>query len=137
MGMSHYGLTGEAGRVLDGLWSAAQHFRHLRLPELFCGLPRDGAEFPVHYPVACSPQAWSSAAWFLLVRAVLGLHADASRQTLQISRPALPPWLDALTLERLRVGSARVTLRFTRGRTASFAEVLEVEGGPLRVRIDV
>jgi glycogen debranching enzyme len=38
MGMAYYGMTRSAGRVLDGLWAAAQHFRHLRLPELFCGL---------------------------------------------------------------------------------------------------
>ncbi len=137
MGLSHYGMTREAGRVLDGLWHTAQHFRQLRLPELFCGLSREAGSFPVHYPVACSPQAWSSAAWFLLVRAVLGLHADAPRKILHITRPALPQWLDALTLEGLRVGAARVTLRFTRGRTASFAELLDVQGGPLNVRIDV
>ncbi len=137
MGLSAYGLTREAGQVLDGLWEAAQHFRDLRLPELFCGLSRRTGRFPVHYPVACSPQAWSSAAWFLLVRAVLGLHADAPRSTLHVENPWLPPWLDELTLEGLRVGDARATLRFTRGRSAAFAELIDVQGGPLRVRIDV
>jgi glycogen debranching enzyme len=137
MGFSHYGMTREAGRVLDGLWATAQHFRQERLPELFCGLPRDAGEFPVHYPVACSPQAWSSAAWFMLLRAVLGLYPDAPRGLLRVVSPWLPPWLDTITLERLRVGAARVTLRFTRGRTAAAAEVVDLEGGPLRVRIEV
>jgi glycogen debranching enzyme len=137
MGLAQLGQTREAGQVLSGLWDAAQHFRRNRLPELFCGLARAGGQFPVHYPVACSPQAWSSAAWFLLLRASLGLFPDAPRRELRIERPRLPPWLDALTLENLRVGPTRATLRFTRGPTGAFAEVLAVEGGELRVRIEV
>jgi glycogen debranching enzyme len=137
MGFASYGMTREAGQVLEGLWDAAQHFRHLRLPELFCGLSRGAGQFPVHYPVACTPQAWSSAAWFLLLRAVLGLFPDAPRRTLRVVQPWLPPWLDEITLEGLRIGPARATIRFTRGPGAAFAEVLHVEGGELRVRIEV
>ncbi|WP_242394869.1 amylo-alpha-1,6-glucosidase [Anaeromyxobacter oryzisoli] len=137
MGLSAYGMTREAGLVLGGLWDAAQHFRQLRLPELFCGLSRADGQFPVHYPVACSPQAWSSAAWFLLLRAVLGLFPDAPAHTLHVIQPWLPPWLPSLTLEGLRIGQARATLRFTHGVTSAFAEVLDVHGGPLHVRIDV
>jgi glycogen debranching enzyme len=137
MGMSAYGEVERAGEVLTGLWQAAQHFRLLRFPELFCGLGRDGGRFPVHYPVACSPQAWSSAAWFLLVRAVLGLFPDAHAQTLHVRFPWLPPWLDELTLEGVSVGPARATLRFLRGPRSAYAEVVDVEGGPLRVRIEV
>jgi glycogen debranching enzyme len=137
MGLAHLRRTREAGQVLTGLWDAAQHFRRLRLPELFCGLSRERGQFPVHYPVACSPQAWSSAAWFLLLRASLGLYADAAKRELRVERPRLPPWLDELTLARLRVGDARATLRFMRGPTGAYAEVLAVEGGELRVRIEV
>jgi glycogen debranching enzyme len=137
MGMAYYGMTRSAGRVLDGLWGAAQHFRHLRLPELFCGLDRQAGQFPVHYPVACSPQAWASAAPFQLVRACLGIFPDAPRRTLHVASPVLPEWLDELTLERLRVGPARLTLHFTRTRGGTFVSVGDVEGGPLNVRIDV
>ncbi len=137
MGMSHYGDTAAACRVLDGLWGAAQHFGHLRLPELFCGLDRTGGQFPVAYPVACSPQAWASGAFLLLLRAVLGIHADAPRRALHVASPTLPPWLDDLRLEGLRVGRARVSLHFTRAREGVFVAVTHVDGGPLRVRIDV
>jgi glycogen debranching enzyme len=137
MGLASYGRTREAAQVFTGLWDVAQHFRRLRLPELFCGLPRGHDQFPVHYPVACSPQAWSSAAWFLLLRAVLGLFPDAPHHELRVAQPWLPPWLDTVTLAGLRVGRARATLRFTRGSTAAFAEVLEIEGGDLKVRIEV
>ena len=137
LGFANHGLTAEAGQVLTGMWDAAQHFRSLRLPELFCGISRDRGQFPVHYPVACSPQAWSSASWFLLLRSTLGLFADAPRRELRIEHPRLPSWLDEITLENLRVGHVRATLRFTRGPTSAFAEVLAIEGGELRVRIEV
>jgi glycogen debranching enzyme len=137
MGMASYGLTRAAGRVLEGLWAAAQHFRHLRLPELFCGLDRQAGQFPVHYPVACSPQAWASGALFLLLRACLGIFPDASRRTLHIASPILPEWLDHLTLRGVRIGAARATLEFTRNATGTFVAVGEVENGPLHVRIDL
>ena len=137
MGMANYGMTRAAGRVLSGLWAAAQQFRHLRLPELFCGLDRQAGQFPVHYPVACSPQAWASAAPFLLLRACLGLFPDAPRQTLHIASPSLPEWLDRLTLSRLRIGTARVTLTFTRSGAGTYVAVDAMDGGPLKVRIDL
>lgn len=39
----------------------------LRPPELVAGYPRSAAP-PVPYPVACRPQAWSSAALLYLAR---------------------------------------------------------------------
>jgi len=137
MGMAYYGRTRSAGIVLEGLWATVQHFRHLRLPELFCGLEREAGQFPVHYPVACSPQAWASGAFFLVVRACLGLFPDAPRRALHVASPVLPEWLDHLTLHRLRIGQARATLHFTRGATGTFVAVGEVVGGPLQVRIDL
>ncbi len=137
MGFGSHGLTREAKQVLTGMWDTAQHFRRLRLPELFCGIPRSRGQFPVHYPVACSPQAWASASWFLLLRSALGLFADAPRRELRIEHPRLPPWLEEITLEGFRVGSARATVRFTRGHTSAFAEVVSVEGGDLRIRIEI
>ena len=137
MGFGSHGLTREAKQVLTGMWDAAQNFRRLRLPELFCGIARQRGQFPVHYPVACSPQAWSSAAWFLVIRSALGLFADAPRRELRIEHPRLPPWLEEITLENVRVGPARATLKFTRGHSSAFAEVVSVEGGDLRVRIEV
>jgi glycogen debranching enzyme len=136
-GLGSYGMTVEAGQVMTGLWHAAEHFRRHRLPELFCGLSAAEGEFPVHYPVACSPQAWSSAAWFLLLRSVLGIFPDAPARALRIAFPQLPPWLDEVRLENLRVGPTRLTLRFLRGPKAAFAEVVDVQGGPLAVRIEV
>jgi glycogen debranching enzyme len=138
MGMAYYGLTDHATQVFEGLWAAAQHFRHLRMPELFCGLDRSSGQFPVHYPVACSPQAWASGAWFLLLRGCLGIYADAPRSTLRIVSPRLPAGVEHLTLRGVRVGPSRATLEFTRGSGGgAFVAVNDVEGPPLHVRIDL
>jgi glycogen debranching enzyme len=137
MGMCHYGMTHAAGQVLDGLWQASHHFRLWRLPELFCGLDRVDGAFPVHYPVACSPQAWASASFFLLLRACLGLYPDAPRRTLHIVSPSLPPALTEVALFGVRIGAATANIRFTRTNQGTFAAVTDVDGGPLHVRIDV
>ncbi len=76
-GMSRYGMASEATRVFTGLFDAAMYFDLHRIPELFCGFPRDEGQGPILYPVACAPQAWSAASVFLMVQACLGLHIDA------------------------------------------------------------
>src|SRR5256884_9568256 len=54
----------EAQRVAEGIFAAAERFDAYRLPELFSGLPRDAAAFPVPYLGANVPQAWAAAAVF-------------------------------------------------------------------------
>ena len=137
MGLASYGMTALAVRVFEALYAAARHFRNTRLPELFCGLGRGEGAFPVHYPVACSPQAWASGAPFLLLRAALGLFPDAPRKLLRIVDPQLPAFLDELRLNGLRVGDTRLDLRFVRSGHGCFATVERQEGPPLAVRIDV
>ncbi len=73
LGAARYDRSDAALRIFEGLYDASQHFRHGRLPELFCGLARGEGDFLVHYPVSCSPQAWASGALFLLLQACLGL----------------------------------------------------------------
>lgn len=53
---------------------AAAEFFDGRLPEAFGGYPRSVTKYPVQYPTACSPQAWSTGAPLLLIRAMLGLE---------------------------------------------------------------
>jgi hypothetical protein len=68
---------------------------------------------------------------------VLGIFPDAPARALRIVSPQLPSWLDELVLEGLRIGRARATIRFLRGPKGAFAEVVDVTGGPLAVRIEV
>src|SRR6185503_16930458 len=99
-----------------------------RLPELFCGFPRREREGPTSYPVACSPQAWSSASAFALLGAALGISFHPAERQIRFTRPALPNFLDEVRLERLRMGDVSVDLLFRRyGRDASL-NVLRKEG---------
>jgi glycogen debranching enzyme len=83
------------------------------LPELFCGFPWRKLNAPTLYPVACSPQAWASAAFFALVQASLGLGFDRATGGVRLDRPVLPEFLDELQLRRVqaRHGTADILLR--------------------------
>jgi glycogen debranching enzyme len=137
MGFSNYGMQKLAAQVLSGEYDACRQFRHYRLPELYCGMGRGEGDLVVSYPVSCSPQAWSSGAFFLMLRACLGIYPDAPRKTLKIVNPHLPGMLQRLTLERLRIGDTLLTLQFTRSGDGCFAAVREMQGDPLAIRIDV
>lgn len=72
-GLRRYGFAEEAATVANGILDAATYFDG-RLPEAFGGYPRELTKFPVEYPTACSPQAWSTGAPLLLLRTMLGLE---------------------------------------------------------------
>jgi glycogen debranching enzyme len=74
LGLAGYGFREEANRIAIAQVEAAGYFSH-RLPEAFAGYPRSVARFPVPFPTACSPQAWSTAAPLAFLRAMLGLDA--------------------------------------------------------------
>jgi glycogen debranching enzyme len=122
-------------QVLTSLFQAALNFRDYRLPELFCGVQRRKHDEPVHYPVSCSPQAWASGAWFLILTSVLGIRPSAQRKELNIVDPQLPEWLDQLHIRNLRVGNSRVGLDFTRHGDRTFCNVVDVEGEKLFVKV--
>ena len=114
LGLMRYGLHGHAELICRAQFEAASLFDFCRLPELFSGHPRDDDHpFPALYPQTNSPQAWSAGAVFCFVQALLGLYPYAPLDALLVD-PRLPEWLPELTLERLRVGEAVVTLRFFR-----------------------
>jgi glycogen debranching enzyme len=72
-GLTRHGYRAEAARIAMGILKAATYF-HDRLPEAFAGYPRERTRFPVEYPTACSPQAWSTGAPLLFLRTLLGLE---------------------------------------------------------------
>jgi glycogen debranching enzyme len=85
-GLRRYGFKQEAAAIVAGTMAAAEVFRG-RLPEAFGGYPRSSTGYPVQYPTACSPQAWSTGAPLLMLRAGLGLEPDGEHL---IVDPALP-----------------------------------------------
>ena len=137
LGFSNYGLQKQAVQLLGGAYAACKQFRHYRVPELFCGMGREESGLVVSYPVSCSPQAWASGAFFLLLRSCLGLYPDAPRKMLKILNPQLPDWMPSLKLTGLRVGHTRLSLHFTRSGDGCFAAVTAMEGEPLSTRIEV
>jgi glycogen debranching enzyme len=115
--------------------AAASHFDHARLPELFAGFRREDYGVPVHYPVACHPQAWAAGAVPFLVTTALGLTPEALDRRLRIVGPLLPEWTTWLEVCRLKVGTASVDLRFERTSDGVSVDVLKIDG-ELDVRVE-
>jgi glycogen debranching enzyme len=128
-GFRQYGFDDASGRIFLGILEAATHFQTYRLPEVFAGYPRQPFGTPVHYPVACHPQAWAAGALPYMIATLLGLVPEAFERRLRIVRPVLPDFLNWLEIRRLRVGSARADLRFQRtGAGQVDVKVLNVSG---------
>ncbi len=132
-GFKRYGFDEAAMRVFTGIVRAAMHFGHYRLPELFAGFHQREFGVPVHYPVACHPQAWAAGSVPYLIETSLGLVPEAFERRLRVVRPQLPDFVYWLEVRRLRVGAAYADLRFERVADGAIAfRVLGVDG-----RLDV
>jgi glycogen debranching enzyme len=131
-GLRRYGFKEEAARIAAGILDAAEFFGG-RLPEAFGGYDRAFTRYPVQYPTACSPQAWSTGAPLLLLRTMLGLEPMGDHLVVD---PALPVgighlgllhipgrWgrVDAFGRGRIRVEAAARGLRPQLGATGSRA----------------
>jgi glycogen debranching enzyme len=127
-GLKRYRQAGHLETLATALFEASLFFEGFRLPELFCGFHRVAGFGPTRYPVSCSPQAWAAAAPLELLRSLLGVEIDAPGHSLALDAPSLPPWPEWVELIGMRVGSARVDLRFRRGRTGASLEVLDKSG---------
>jgi glycogen debranching enzyme len=114
LGFARYGLRQPLARLLTGLFDAALFIDLKRLPELFCGFARRPGTGPTAYPVACQPQAWSSATVFAILGALLGVSFDPQRPRICFLRPTLPAWLDTLRISNLRLGTTSVDLLLER-----------------------
>ncbi len=93
-GLRRYGFADEAAQIAAGILDAAEFFDG-RLPEAFGGYPRPLTRYPVQYPTACSPQAWSTGAPLLFLRTMLGLEPVAERLLID---PALPRGIGRIEL---------------------------------------
>jgi glycogen debranching enzyme len=127
-GFARYGANDQAERILSALFDASTRVVDHRLPELFCGFPRQAHQGPVPYPVACKPQAWAAGSLFQFLQAILGLRIDAWAHRMTLGRVVLPVWLNEISIRGLQVHDARVDLRIVRGRASAAVEVLEKHG---------
>jgi glycogen debranching enzyme len=111
-GLRRYGFKEEAARLAGGILDAAELFEG-RLPEAFGGYERRVTKYPVQYPTACSPQAWSTGAPLLLLRTMLGLEPYEDHLMVD---PVLPESIGLLALLDIPGRWGRVDA-FARGRT--------------------
>ena len=93
-GLRRYGFKDEAAVVAAGILEASRFFDG-RLPEAFGGYPQSMTKYPVQYPTACSPQAWSTGTPLLLLRTMLGLVPMGDHLVVD---PALPTTIGQLEL---------------------------------------
>jgi len=112
-GMRRYGFKAEAARVAAGILDAADYFDG-RLPEAFGGYHRGQTKYPVQYPTACSPQAWSTGAPLLFLRTMLGLEPFGDHLVVD---PALPAGIGHVALLDIPGRWGRIDA-FGRGRAA-------------------
>lgn len=127
-GIKAYGFHKEATLLASALFDAAVHHSYYRLPELFCGFTRRGSNWPVGYPVSCSPQAWAAGSVFLMLQAMLGVSPDAPNNKLYVDSPILPKWLGWVEIGNLKVGDDRVSILFSRDNgTVSVSELSQAD----------
>jgi glycogen debranching enzyme len=110
-GLRRYGFKEEAARIASGILDAAEYFQG-RLPEAFGGYERGLTKYPVQYPTACSPQAWSTGTPLLLLRTMLGLEPVGDNLLVD---PMLPESIGLLALLDIPGRWGRVDA-FARGR---------------------
>jgi glycogen debranching enzyme len=143
IGFKRYGFHAEAARIARDVSEACSYFRLHQMPELYAGLQRNGASFPVQYLGANVPQAWAAGSVFAFLQSLIGFQPHGEAGVLYLD-PWLPPWLPDLTLKDLRVGAEtfdlqihgegdRVEIDVLRGdasrvRRRSFADASEMLG---------
>ncbi len=113
-GLRRYGFKDEAAVIAGGILDAAAFFDG-RLPEAFGGYRRDATRYPVQYPTACSPQAWSTGTPLLLLRTMLGLEPIGDHL---IVDPVLPAGIGHVELLDIPGRWGRIDA-FGRGRVES------------------
>lgn len=124
-GLSKYGMNTVSNRIFKGLFESSLHFENQRLPELFCGFNRVTKEGPVQYPVACSPQAWSVASIYLLLKASLNVEVNALKKTIRFRQPKLPDFLDSLIIHQLPVTDGHIALEILKYPNNTGINILE------------
>src|SRR5580765_5212374 len=127
-GFRRYGFDAEAARVARGMFDAAERLSGYRLPELFAGLYKAEASFPVQYPGANVPQAWAAGSVLRLIAILAGIHAttDSSGSRIYVN-PALPDWLPSLTIRNLRAGGGSLDLGLSDGDVAVLSNTTRFE----------
>ena len=111
-GLAARGKMRDACTVLENLAQSARGSSDYRLPELFCGFPRQEFPTPVPYSVSCVPQAWAAGSVLQMLRSVLGIRLIDNK--IHIRDPHLPKSVNTITLSDLHSGNSSATVVFKR-----------------------
>jgi glycogen debranching enzyme len=111
-GMRRAGLEREAEQIARAILEAGMAFPDRRIPELWCGRPRQEGELPDDYRNSCSPQGWAAASVFSLLSTLLGLEADAPKGRLRIA-PLKTSLFQRLDVTGLHFKGERVSFSVT------------------------
>jgi glycogen debranching enzyme len=110
-GLRRFGFDARALDLARAMFDLAQIYPEDRIPECVGGYARGERPVPGAYPRANTPQLWNATAFPLVAQTLLGLVPFAHADLLFID-PALPPWLPEIVVRDLRVGGAKVSMRF-------------------------
>jgi glycogen debranching enzyme len=127
-GLARYGFRQEAARIFESLFDASTYVDLRRLPELFCGFPRQQTRGPTFYPVACMPQAWSAAAPLYLMQSCIGLSFEPGARRIAFREPVLPGFLDEVVLRGLVVDGRKADIALRRSNRHVVVDVLDKDG---------
>ncbi len=111
-GMAAHGKMKESCAVMEGLVQSVKGSSDTRLPELFCGFPRNEFVTPVPYTVSCVPQAWAAGSVFQILKSILGIQMVDNK--IKIVHPGLPGSINHVTLRGLHSGTGSVSVTYDR-----------------------
>lgn len=127
-GLTQIGASEVAGKLLEGLVAAGDHFG-FRLPELFGGEQRTAGSRPLRYPSACSPQAWAAGAALFALRAVCGVQPNVPEGVVHL-RPMTPMPFAGLTIEGMPLAGGKLSVHLE-------AQTLHVLEAPAELEVVV
>ncbi|WP_082233456.1 amylo-alpha-1,6-glucosidase [Halobacillus massiliensis] len=124
LGMSKLGYQKEVKKLVDALLEASSQFDQFRLPELFCGYPKEERERIIKYPVACSPQAWAAGTSSTMVQALLGVFPNVVEGVISVN-PSLAEGMTELSLQGLSIGKGKLGLKVVKQEETAQVEIVE------------
>jgi glycogen debranching enzyme len=127
-GLARYGYRHEAAQLFEGLFIASTYMDLRRLPELFCGFPRQPGTGPVFYPVACSPQAWATGTLPYLMQVCLGMRFAPMERIVHFERPILPAFVDEVMMRNMTIADCTMSLHLKRAGSDVLVHVLDRSG---------
>lgn len=106
-GMRKHGLGKAVATVINPLLEVAMQSKDKRLPELFCGYPREKEATPKPYAVSCVPQLWCVGSVFSMVQDLTGL---IGRSRVSVDCPQLPQGVNWLKIEIPNTSKKQLTV---------------------------